>query len=265
MRDGAEVTVSAKGTGAAGDLTVNANTIRLNQGRLTAETNAGNGANINLNELKLLRLENQSLISAQAFNQASGGNININAPNGFIVAFPNQNNDIIANAVAGQGGKISINARSLFNLGESRSIPENLTNDIDASSEFGLDGEVLINTPDVDPSRGLVELPSGLTDASQQIASSCNPGVRARGNSFSVTGRSGIAPSPTEALQADVSTGRWITLGAVTNKQNVNISTATNKIVEAQGWVKDKNGDVILVARANALPHRLFSSHGSCH
>ncbi|MBW4598818.1 MAG: hypothetical protein KME29_04190 [Calothrix sp. FI2-JRJ7] len=110
-----------------------------------------------------------------------------------------------------------------------------------------------------------MELPSGLTDASQQIALSCNPGIRTRGNSFSVTGRSGMAPSPTEPLKADVSTGRWITLDAVTNKQSGNISTATNNIVEAQGWVKDKNGDVILVARTNALPHGLFSSHDSCY
>ncbi len=265
VRDGAEVTVSAKGTGAAGNLTVGANTIRLNRGRLTAETAAGNGANINLNELKLLGLENQSLISAQAFNQASGGNININAPNGFIVAFPNQNNDIVANAVAGQGGKISINARSLFNLGESKSIPENFTNDIDASSEFGLDGEVLINTPDVDPSRGLVELPSGLTDASQQIASSCNPGVRARGNSFSVTGRSGMAPSPTEPLQTEVQTGRWITFNAVTSKQTGYISSTTNNnIVEAQHWVKDKDGGVVLVARA-PVQIGLLGSRNLCH
>ena len=64
VSNGGEVTVSAIGTGAAGNLTVNANTIRLNQGKLTAETNAGEGANVNLNDVKLLRLENQSLISA---------------------------------------------------------------------------------------------------------------------------------------------------------------------------------------------------------
>jgi filamentous hemagglutinin family protein len=162
VSNGGEVTVSAKGTGAAGNLTVNANRIRLNQGKLTAETNAGEGANIKLNDVKLLRLENQSLISAQAFNQANGGNISINAPNGFIVASQNQNNDIIANAFQGQGGKIDINARTIFNLAEGLSIPANTTNNIDASSEFGLTGEVIINTPDVDPSRGLVQLPSGL-------------------------------------------------------------------------------------------------------
>jgi large exoprotein involved in heme utilization and adhesion len=270
ISDGAVVTVSAIGTGEAGNLTVRANTIQLNQGKLTAETNAGAGANIRMEDLKLLVLQNQSLISAQAFNNADGGNITIDAPDGFIVATTNQNNDIVANAFQGQGGNININARSIFNLEQRLSTPPNNTNDIDASSQFGLTGTVTINTPDLDPSRGLVQLPDNLTDASQQIVSSCNPGSQARRSSFTVTGRGGIARSPIEPFQGEVSTARWITLDTISEPQNRNVNnkilpSPTSQIVEAQGWVFDKSGTVSLVAQLpNVTPLGMSISHGAC-
>ncbi|MCF2146377.1 S-layer family protein [Desmonostoc muscorum LEGE 12446] len=270
VREGGEVTVSATGTGAAGNLTANANTIRLNQGKLTAETNAGEGANIRLENLEFLALQNQSLISAQAFNDASGGNISINAPDGFVVGSFNQNNDIVANAFQGKGGNININAQSIFGLAQRPSTPLNNTNDIDASSQFGLTGTVTINTPDVDPSRGLVELPSNFTDASQQIVSSCNPGSSARRSSFTLTGRGGIARSPMEPFQGEVSTARWITLDTINTRQNNNVinetpQSPTPEIVEAQGWIVDKNGTVSLVAEVpNITPSGLSVSSRVC-
>ncbi|MEA5601593.1 S-layer family protein [Nostoc sp. UHCC 0252] len=270
VRERGEVTVSATGTGTAGNLTVNANTIRLHQGRLTAETNAGEGANISLENVEFLFLQNQSLISAQAFNNAKGGNITINASDGFIIASPNQNNDIVANAFQGQGGNININAQSIFGLEKRSSTPPNNTNDIDASSRFGLTGTVIINTLDVDPSRGLVELPNNFTDASQQIVSSCNPGNPARRSSFTVTGRGGIARSPMEPFQGEVSTARWITLDTINERQNSNMSNESlqspiPEIVEAQGWIVDKNGTVSLVAQApNITPRGLSVSSGVC-
>jgi filamentous hemagglutinin family protein len=270
VRQGGEVTVSATGTGAAGNLTANANTIRLNQGKITAETNAGEGANIRLENLQFLVLQNGSLISAQAFNNANGGNITIDAPNGFVVALPNQNNDIVANAFQGRGGNININARSIFGLEKRPSTPPNNTNDIDASSRFGLTGNITINTPDVDPSSGLVQLPNNFTDASQQIISSCNPGSAARRSSFTVTGRGGIARSPIELFQSEVSTARWITLDTINTYQNSNVidkssQSSPNKIVEAQGWIVDKKGNVSLVAQLpNINPRGLSVSSGVC-
>ncbi|MGH1394394.1 MAG: hypothetical protein ACRAVC_10210, partial [Trichormus sp.] len=270
VSDGAVVTVSSIGTGEAGNLTARANIIRLNQGKITAETNAGAGANIKLENIKLLLLQNQSLISAQAFNNANGGNITIDAPDGFIVATANQNNDIVANAFQGGGGNININAQSIFNLEQRPSIPLNNTNDIDASSQFGLTGTVTINTPDIDPSRGLVQLPSNITDASQQIVSSCNPGSPARRSSFTVTGRGGIARSPIEPFQGEVSTARWITLDSPKVEQNTHVSheslpSSPANIVEAQGWIVDQDGNVSLVAQMpNITPRGLSVSSGTC-
>ncbi|MEM7590388.1 MAG: hypothetical protein AAF383_02500 [Cyanobacteria bacterium P01_A01_bin.83] len=57
---------------------------------------------------KNLILQDDSLISAQAFGNANGGNLAIDT--NFIIAFPEGNNDIIASAEQGQGGNITINA-----------------------------------------------------------------------------------------------------------------------------------------------------------
>ncbi|GAX38376.1 filamentous hemagglutinin outer membrane protein [Nodularia sp. NIES-3585] len=274
LRDGAEISVSNQGVGDAGNLEVAARNLLLdNQGVLSATTTSGQGGNIMLKIDDLLLLRRNSQISTTAGIDGAGGdggNITIDAANGFIVGTANQNNDIVANAFQGQGGTIDIKARSIFNLEERPSIPANNTNDIDASSRFGLTGTVIINTPNLDPSRGLVQLPDNFTNASQQIVSSCNPGSSARRSSFTVTGRGGIARSPIEAFQGEVSTGRWITLDTINADQNSQVinpslPSPTPKIVEAQGWIIDKNGNVSLVAQvANIMPRGLSVSSGVC-
>jgi large exoprotein involved in heme utilization and adhesion len=135
---GAEVTVSSP-KGQAGDLTIQANSLLLNQGNLSAETaksGAQGGANITLTGLDFLRLDNESLISANAGNEAKGGNVTIDST--FIVATPptgSQGSDITANALQGNGGRVSITTQGLFGI-EFR--PE-LTpdNDITVTSESG--------------------------------------------------------------------------------------------------------------------------------
>lgn len=263
----------------AGDIDIKANSLSLDRGIIQGETTSGNGGNIALDIQDILSLRRQSRISTTAGTAQSGGNGgNIDINTKFIIAYPNENTDITANAFNGSGGNVKINATAIFGASPlSRQQLQKLrpgdlnpgflrTNDITAVSQTNpsLTGVVTINTPDVDPSSGLVELPSGLVDASQQIASSCEPGVRARGTSFTITGRSGMAPTPTEPLQAEVQTGRWITSNAVTSKQTGNISSTTNNnIVEAQHWLKDKDGGVVLVARA-PLQRVTFGSRNLC-
>lgn len=85
-----------------------------------------------------------------------------------------------------------------------------------------MSGSIELNTPDVDPSRGLVELPVNLVDASQQIAQGCTP-RRGQSNSFVVTGRGGMPLSPSEPLRQRAVITQWVTLdeeiGNETNTQ----------------------------------------------
>src|SRR5919202_395863 len=139
--EGAKVSVSSP-LGQAGNLTISANSLFLNRGTISAETGksgAEGGANITLNGLDLLLMRNESLISANAGGEANGGNVTIDST--FIVATPpkgRQGSDIVANAVRGNGGRVSITTQGLFGI-EFRPKQTPL-NDITASSDFGLAG-----------------------------------------------------------------------------------------------------------------------------
>lgn len=109
--------VRSQAAGGAGEITITAPSLRLEQGILSAESATVDGGNITLNPRDVLLLRNHSLISATAGTaqqNGNGGNITINAPQGFIVASPNENSDITANAFKGSGGKVTINAAGIF-------------------------------------------------------------------------------------------------------------------------------------------------------
>ena len=317
IKDGAAISVSSQARknvisdldpnnlGKAGDLNITARSILLdNKGKLTAETDSGRGGNITLQVAELLLMRHESKITTNAGTtglSGDGGNITIKAPNGFIVATPLGNSDITANAFSGSGGKIAITAKNIFGfvprtraeverLNSKEINPNNLpTSDITAFSQENpsLSGTVQINSPDVDPSKGLVQLPVNLVDASQQIVADCNTGGKIAKSSFIATGRGGLAPDPTEPLIADDAVlADWITLepesknraGGIQKRvvvhkqrnteqksQKVNFVNEPTQIVEAQGWVRDANGNVVLVAQVpNGSPHNSSLVATSC-
>ncbi|MEH2277673.1 MAG: filamentous hemagglutinin N-terminal domain-containing protein [Nostoc sp.] len=317
IKDGAAITVSSQARknviyigdpnnlGKAGDLNITARSILLdNKGKLTSNSESGRGGNITLQVQNLLLMSRESKITTDAGKTGlggNGGNIIINAPNGFIVAPPSENSDITANAFSGSGGKITITAKNIFGfvprtradverLDPKEINPNNLpTNDITAFSQQNpsLNGTVQINSPDADPSRGLVELPVNLVDASQQIVADCNSGAKIARSSFIRTGRGGLIADPTQPLIPDDAVlANWITLspeshnraGGIPKRavvqaqqnteeksQKVNSVNESIQIVEAQGWVIDASGNVVLVDQVpTATPHNSWLNTASC-
>jgi filamentous hemagglutinin family protein len=263
------ISATSRGSGTGGNLFITANQITLeNQARLTTETRSTDGGNITLNIADTLVLRNNSRISTEAGTAQSGGNggdIVINNANGFIVAVPDENSDIVANAFAGTGGNINITTQAIYGL-EFRS---ELTpfSDITASSQFGIDGTVTINTPAVDPTQGLVELPATVVDVTRQIGQVCpsGPGAADRLNRFVVTGRGGTVPNPLELLEGDAIGGDWVEFeGRIEeddDAENENNSSdgghleeMPQAITEAQGWVIGEDGQVQLVAGISHAP-----------
>jgi filamentous hemagglutinin family protein len=254
ISDGAQATVSSSEEGEPGNLGINANSVRLDNGEIIAQSSSGNGGNLNLivKDLLLLRRESQiSTTAGRAQQPGDGGNITINIKDGFIVAVPLENSDISANAYTGKGGRVNIAALGIFDI-QPRQSPT-LLSDITASSELGVDGIIELNTPDVDPSQGLVELPANLVDASEQITQGCTP-RRGQSNRFVVTGRGGMPLSPSEPLRQRAVITQWVTLDeGIENERDAQAKTtlAENQepIIEAQGWVVDEQGNVQLVAQ----------------
>ena len=257
------------GTGEPGNISITANSIDLNNGgRIDAATQSetGEGANINLQIADNITLRNDSFISAQAFGNADGGNLIIDT--NFIIAFPNQiagdGNDIIASAVDGDGGNINITAESLLGIQERMAIEDNQTNDIDASSDFGLGGSVSIFTPDINPVQGITELPNNVVEPEQTTAQTCeaNRETVAK-NGFTIKGRGGIPSLPTSPLNSEN-----ISVNNETNPTSVvpaPIETSQGKIQPARGIKVTESGEVILTAyRTNNAGERIPEIKRNC-
>ncbi|WP_026734066.1 two-partner secretion domain-containing protein [Fischerella sp. PCC 9605] len=248
LSNGATLTTDSLGTGAAGNIEVTtAKDIRLdNRASITANTTGGQG-NIILNSRDLI-LRRNSNITTNATGTATGGNITINTGN--FVAL--ENSDISANAEESFGGRVFITAEAIFGT----KFRERLTpkSDITATSKLGsqFSGTVQINTPDVDPSQGLTELPENVADPSSQIAQ--NPCQKGSGSAFIVTGRGGLPSSPNQSFKSD--NVRVDLVEAATSNSNSPIATITHaetspdtkQIVPARGWVFNEKGEVVLTA-----------------
>ncbi len=248
VRDGAAISVASTGFGNAGNLEITSGLILLdNQGKLTANTQAGEG-NINLHSLNLILRRGSAITTNATGNNITGGNINIDAKNGSIVAVAGENSDISANSADFRGGNVTINATGIFGT-QFRNAPT-LESEITATgANPSLSGNVQINTPNLDPTRGLLKLSSNLVDQSHLIAQGCPAN---RGDVFIITGRGGLPPLPNEALRSNqTATVNWVTQGERGRITKVTDSKLPNQIVPATGWVINDNGDVTLIASAN--------------
>jgi filamentous hemagglutinin family protein len=304
VQDEARVVVSSSQS-QAGNLTINAKTIRLNQGSLTAETAItipGQQAAITLNTGDLI-LRHNSRITSNATGSANAGDIIINTDN--LVGL--NNSDITANADSGQGGDIKINTQGLFGfVVRTRQELERLlnrpptpqdvynlpTSDITAFSQTSptLNGQVNIDTPDIQPILKLVQLPNNLIETSKeivvikpptQIVQACTPNSQpvGRQSSFAITGRGGLPASLKGIFSGEEAMVNLLDLPEHKNSDNTasqNDSTSSLphvpkssshpvEIVEAQGWVRNSDGTVTLVAEApNVTPHNPALTPASC-
>ncbi len=193
LRDQAVLSLGGYGLGPAGELTIKADRLKLDTGAMiNADVLAGNQGNIDISA-RLIELRRGSSITTNARSNANGGKIRLNAD--FIVGL--ENSDIAANAFNGRGGTIDINAMSVYGLQyRDRLTPEN---DITASSKAGLNGTVIINSLNIDPTNGLSGLVATLADSSNQVTDRCETQAKSK---FIITGRGGIAQNPIDRLRA---------------------------------------------------------------
>ena len=245
LNDGAQISVSSLQQGAAGNLSIAADTISLNNSILSAETVEGENANIAI-DTSNLQLRDRSLITTNATQAATGGNIEIDTD----ILLALDNSDITANASDNFGGRVSIEARGIFGT----QVREFLTpqSDITATSRLGAEfsGIVELDLSDADPSTRIIKLPNNLLDASEQITSSCRLN---RDNTFVVTG-SGLAPNPQSLLRSQNILQDWRIL---TGDREWTVETEeltidkTTEVVEAEKLIVNQHGVLELVANSS--------------
>jgi large exoprotein involved in heme utilization and adhesion len=238
------------GTGPAGNLQIQAGTIRLNnQGVITAAAAGGDKGNITVDSQDI-QMRRGSAITTNATGASAGGNIIIKTDT--LVAL--ENSDITANALNNRGGNVSINAQGIFGTEfRPQLTPES---DITATGAEGLNGVVQINTPDVDPSSGLVELPATVIDVEGLVARNFCAAKQA-GSSFRVTGRGGLPASPNDPLTDEVLAVEWSRPGGevqargVSRPQSTDNGQRRNRVIQqAQGWIVAADGTVTLTTEA---------------
>ena len=246
------ITVSSSGSGEAGSLFINAPSIQLNNGTLSAETAAGNQGNITIRASEI-NLTNNSEITTNATNSATGGDISIDTK--FIIAFDNSN--ISANALEGKGGSIAIAAEGVFLDNSSQ---------ITATSALGIDGSVDLNTQ-IDPTQGVVKLSATVINAESLVAQNLCVATseQKQGSSFVITGKGGLPPDPTQPLTVLRGTLGWESntqrdTGVVMSKHQQPVvvyrrpkTQNLRQITQAMGWVMTQSGKVTLTSTANRI------------
>jgi large exoprotein involved in heme utilization and adhesion len=115
-----------------------------------------------------------------------------------------------------------------------------------------LQGTFILNTPGVDPSKGLSNLPVDVSDPSRLVTQRCI--ADQRGSEFIITGKGGVPANPSDR---PTDTGVLDNFGILPDRnQTTNLTssattqptTTPDTIVEATGWIVNAQNQVVLVA-----------------
>jgi filamentous hemagglutinin family protein len=193
LTKGSEISANSKDQGHAGNLKfIVGDTLVLEDSTISTEAQLSDGGNITIISLGYLRLTHHSSISTSVKDKdGNGGNIVLQPT--FIILDDGQ---ITAKAVSGNGGHIDIKTVGIYNF-----LPESLEEFINASSAFGLDGEVKINSPDTNVIESFVILPIGFLDVSVLLESCNRSYLKKNYSQFKVNFFTGSPPRP-EDLKA---------------------------------------------------------------
>jgi len=177
--------------GDAGTLTITARDgIRLSSdSAITTESISAGGGGLTIKTDGLLYLTNSNVTTSVEEGIGQGGGINVNT--NFIVL---ENGKIIARAYEGDGGNMNITTTGIYRFGDESKSP------IDASSKLGVDGEVVVNSPDSDISGKLFVLSTKMVNAADQLQKPCNSRIAENLSSFTIIPSEGTPNQPDDLL-----------------------------------------------------------------
>ena len=171
----ADSTATDLNAGDAGDIALTAQgTMAISDGLVTTKSKNALGGNIKLTANDLIQITNSDVTSQVQEGSSSAGKIDIDPD--FVVI---RNSNILSTAVFGDGGPISITANS--------AILVDPTSVLDASSQFGGDGTIDIQSPIQQLSGAIAPLPESLVKAVNVYAEAC---ASIKGGQFSSLVRS---------------------------------------------------------------------------
>ena len=193
MNNGASVSAGSRGLGNAGNITINAGAQFLSQqGILSTTAKEASGGNITVQATDSIRLVNSQLTtSVHGGPDTAGGNILLDPA---VVTL--QNSQVLAQAVQGTGGNIRIIAGTFL---------ADQTSAVSASSEFGLNGSVSIQSPVSSLSGTLATLPQRPLSAQPLFTQRCAAQAVGSLSSLVVAGRDRLPAEPGGWLMSPLS------------------------------------------------------------
>lgn len=187
LADRGEIASEVFGGGAGGAVDIRfTELLEVDDAEITTKANTVDAGDITIQGREVIVLRNNGQISTTVVRPGSGGDAgDITIDPRFIIL---DSGRIQANGRRGQGGIIRITVDNLIQSPDSK---------IEAlSEEGGIDGTVVISTPEADLSGGLVVLEGALLDAASQLRERCASRRDIGASSFTGVGRGGLPPSP---------------------------------------------------------------------
>jgi large exoprotein involved in heme utilization and adhesion len=183
--NGGSISATSSGRGNAGNITINAgNRLALTNSSVTTEANQSSGGAIKIttSPTGTVQLTDSTISASVLDGTGGGGSVNIDPQ--FVLM---QSSQILANAVFGLGGNISLTTNLL--LPDSASV-------ISASSQFGQQGTISIQSP-ISPASGkiipLSQKPLIETSLMSQRCAASADGIY---SSFTIAGRDSLPAEP---------------------------------------------------------------------
>jgi len=239
LSDRSLVTVVATGEGNPGSIGVTADEVLLdNLGTLTATSETGRGGNVSLRSPNIL-LRRGGLISADG-NVTLEGNININAETLVLL----EGSAILTDAENARGGSnIAIAPLSASDLVVLQS-PDSIINAV---------GELQIAIGiEIQPAERFDIEVTDIADLVDRDLCS----EEARQSSFTIIGKGGLPPNPTQPLANSRPLVEWAapeegrSLSSQQQNSNATVTASEPPLVEATRWIVTPEGKILLVADA---------------
>jgi filamentous hemagglutinin family protein len=185
LQNGGRLSSSSTGTGIAGDIRINAgNQFTMTNSTVTTEALHSSGGTIKITTTPngTVQLTDSTISASVLDGTGGGGSVNIDPQ--FVIL---QNSQILAKAVDGPGGNIFITTNLL--------LPDT-TSVISASSQFGQQGTVIIQSP-VSPASGkIVPLSQRPLVETSLVSQRCAAVADGKSSSFTIAGRDTLPTEP---------------------------------------------------------------------
>ncbi len=250
LTDGASITARSTGPADAGTISINAGKqldvmgTGTTKSLITTEAKLAQGGDIKIQAVDRVRVVNGEISTSVRGGAGSGGNITID-PKVVIL----QNSEVLAQAVGGKGGDISITTPVFVADQSSR---------VDASTPFGLNGRVTIQSPTSNLSGTVGQLVSKLSPPQVLLQNRCVALAGGEQSTFLLSGRNTLPAEPGGWLSSPVPMEHWT--GEVPEEH------VSRLMVRSRGWntqpllVVSKDKSTVLSLRRLTPPGFLVRS-----